>query len=135
MTFLNDGPWLMVLFPVLHLAAGVYITYSTIAGFFNRTEITLDGGLLSVWHGPIPWLGNMSTSAAGALSNCTAWRRRSGTIAVTINVRWSSSMRCLASGKSIPIVRSLPREEGLFIEQQLEEWLEITPRRVPGQVD
>jgi hypothetical protein len=41
----------------------------------------------------------------------------------------------MANGTRASIVKSLTLDEGLFIEQQLEEWLEITPRRVPGQVD
>ncbi|HZZ82527.1 MAG TPA: hypothetical protein VFE62_28770 [Gemmataceae bacterium] len=135
MAFFGDGPWLMILFPMLHLLAGVCITYSTIAGFFNRTEITLDGGLLTVWHGPIPWFGQMSTSA-GAIEQLYCmempnhWNNRRNYQAPLVSVN-----ALLASGKTVPVVRSLAREEALFIEQQLEEWLEIVPRRVPGQVD
>src|ERR1043166_3292364 len=57
--FTNDGPWLSILFPVLHVMVGVWLTYSTIAGFFNRTVVTVNDTTLEVWHGPVPWTGNV----------------------------------------------------------------------------
>ncbi|MBS0264094.1 MAG: hypothetical protein JSS02_19315, partial [Planctomycetes bacterium] len=42
------------------VAIGVALTYSVIAGFVNRTVIEVTHGLLTVWHGPIPWRGNQT---------------------------------------------------------------------------
>ena len=54
----QPAAWAMAAFGLLHLALGVSITYSTIAGFVNRTEVNLSGGTLKVWHGPMRWGGN-----------------------------------------------------------------------------
>ncbi len=45
------------LFPLLHVAAGVSITYTTVAGFLNTTSIEVRGGRLRLTHGPLPWPG------------------------------------------------------------------------------
>lgn len=58
--FGTDAPWLMIVFPVAHVAVGVGLTYSVIAGFVNRTTLTLTSDALTVHHGPIPWRGNGS---------------------------------------------------------------------------
>ena len=50
--------WIMIVFPVGHVAVGVGLTYYVIAGLFNKTTIHLDFDALSVTHGPIPWRGS-----------------------------------------------------------------------------
>lgn len=45
----------MALFGIFHLAAGIGMTYLTAATLVNRTWIRLQGGMLTVQHGPIPW--------------------------------------------------------------------------------
>jgi hypothetical protein len=134
--FFGDGPLIMILFPILHVGAGAVITYSTIAGFFNSTVVTVDQDTLEVRHGPLPWFGNLTLAVASIEQlYCTEaarnWNNRNNYYArplVAVNA-------VLANGTTRVVLNSLPREEGLFIEQQLEEWLKIVPRRVPGQVD
>ena len=33
----GDAPWIMFVFPIAHLAVGIVLTYTTLAGLFNRT--------------------------------------------------------------------------------------------------
>lgn len=54
----GEGFWMMVLFPLLHVAVGVGLTYSVIAGFFNKTQILAEDRQLHIRHRPIPWWGN-----------------------------------------------------------------------------
>lgn len=138
--FTTDAPWIMVVFPILHLTAGVCLTYSTIAGFFNRTTIEVNDSWLSVSSGPVPWFGNVNISVAAIEqvycmeidpSQWTQGQWGRGTWARAC-VKVSAALR---SGRQLVLLASIPRDEGLFIEQQLEEWLEIEPKRVPGQVD
>jgi hypothetical protein len=53
------APWparvLMFVFPLAHVAAGVGLSYLTLAGLLNRTRMIVDGGTLRVKHQPIPW--------------------------------------------------------------------------------
>lgn len=54
--FTKSGtPWLMIVFPLAHVAVGVGLTYYVIASFLNTTEIELSSGQLRIKTGPIPW--------------------------------------------------------------------------------
>ena len=55
MAFAADAPLLAKLFPMIHVAAGLGIGYMALCGLFNRTRIAVDGSLLTVRHGPMPW--------------------------------------------------------------------------------
>lgn len=132
----ENGNWFMAAFPIFHLAVGVGMTYSMIAHFFNRTEITLDDGELEVYQGPIPWPGNTTLKTGSILQlYCTldtgSWFRNQN----RVNPNVVAVNALMANGVRFVIVGGMTMDEGLFIEQQLEEWLDIVPKRVPGQVD
>lgn len=59
--------WMMILFPICHVAVGVGLTYFVIAGFLNKSTIFLDADLLAVRHGPVPWFGNCTLDTSGIL--------------------------------------------------------------------
>jgi hypothetical protein len=61
----DNGLWMMVLFPVLHVAVGVSLTYYVLAGFLNKTQILIDGLDLHVRHRPIPWIELDRSSSDG----------------------------------------------------------------------
>lgn len=46
--------WLMIIFPIGHVAVGVGLAYLTLCLFFNRTQIVYDGRYLVSRSGPIP---------------------------------------------------------------------------------
>ena len=50
--------WLMILFPICHVAVGVALTYYVVCCFFNRTEILVTADSLHIRHRPVPWKGN-----------------------------------------------------------------------------
>ena len=55
----NGGfDWFFVIFPLGHVAAGVWITYTTLCGWVNRTTLLVDRDLLRVRHEPLPWPGS-----------------------------------------------------------------------------
>lgn len=70
-----------ILFPLLHVGAGVAVVYSILTNLLNRTRIVADDGGITVSHGPMPWPGRhidrvrlSSSPATGRLAMC---RRRS----------------------------------------------------------
>ena len=60
MAFAVNAPWLFKVFPVIHVAVGVCLTYYTLAGFLNSTTISVEGMSFRVRHGPLPWFRNMT---------------------------------------------------------------------------
>lgn len=46
---------IFMLFPLIHVAVGLGLTWTVIATWFNRTTIEVSEGRLSCTHRPIPW--------------------------------------------------------------------------------
>jgi hypothetical protein len=117
--------------PIIHVIAGVGISYGAIAGLLNRTTIAARNGLLTVRHGPVPWPGAMDvpTSELAQLF-CTErlLKSRNNTS------RTYAVVAALRSGEKKLLVRDLPNpEQALFIEQTLERELGIVDVAVAGE--
>jgi DNA-directed RNA polymerase subunit RPC12/RpoP/uncharacterized membrane protein len=128
----STGAWLLMLFPLLHVAVGLFLAYFTAALFVNTTEIVVADGVLTVRHGPLPWLGNrqIATDALEQLY-CEEHvsRSRNGTT-ITYSVRARSK-----DGRMVKLVTGLPeRDQAMYIEQEVERHLGIADRHVSGQV-
>ena len=48
-----DSPWITAVFPVIHVAFGVPLTYPS-GHYLNRTVLEVNEGRLTVRHGPLP---------------------------------------------------------------------------------
>ncbi len=58
MAFTRDAPWIMIVFPVAHLAVGLGLTYYVLCGFLNSSTVQVSSSEISVRHQPLPWPGN-----------------------------------------------------------------------------
>jgi hypothetical protein len=130
----TDAPVIFQLFPLIHVAVGIGLAYSTIAGFLNSTTINVERGHLSVRHGPIPWKGNRELPA-DALEQLycqehVTHSRNGGT-----TIRYSVQAISKESRRKITLVSGLTdRDQALFIETQVEQKLGITDRRVTSEM-
>lgn len=132
MAFTKGGPLLMKLFPVLHVGVGVFLTYSTLAGFLNRTRITLNTLELRIRHYPLPWPGNkvvQRQEIEQLFCEKIMHSTRNG-ISYTYNLQ-----AVKASGGSLKLVTGMDKpEDALFLEQKIEGFLGITDRLVAGEM-
>ncbi len=138
MAFGDDNvPWLMIVFPVAHVAVGVGLTYLTIATIFNTTTVRVERRRLSVSHGPIPWVGNhrLDLSAIEQLyceeSRSTSTSKHGHTTTtITFDVKV-----VLKSRKKVTLVSGLKTvNEARFFERTIEGYLGIQDQRVAGEV-
>jgi hypothetical protein len=132
-THLGTGVSLIaILFPVLHVAVGVWLTYTTLCGFFNTTCVSLDAQELSISHGPLPW--------AGLRMQRSVFRQLYCKQVVSNNSKDSTSttynlMAVLNNGEERKLLGSLNDvAEARFLEQQLERRLGIVDQEVVGEV-
>ncbi len=122
-----------LLFPLGHVAVGLGLTYTTIAGFFNRTLIEVTRGSLKISHGPIPWWGNQDLRTADLkqlFCEEQVHRGKHGSRNYTYDVH-----AVLQDGRKHKLLSGLPStDQALYIEQAIETHLEIEDRHVPGEV-
>jgi hypothetical protein len=120
MAFRSDIPWTFLLIPLIHLTAGVGMTYLVIARFLNQTTIVIEGGVLSIRHGPIPWNGNVRVPIDDLVRvDCKmreGWNRR-GDFTYCVN--------CVTRrGESITLVADLADwDDAVFIRKQIQQRL------------
>lgn len=127
-----DTPLMMILFPLGHLAVGIGITYSTLAGFLNTTELTVNSTNLRIKHGPLPWWGNRlipSAELKQVFCREVTHRNKNGvSYSYTVHIQRTN-------GTEQKILSGLAQvDQAVFIEQQLEQHLRITDVAVVGEV-
>lgn len=133
MAFGSSGaPWIMFVFPIAHVAVGIFLTYTTLAGFFNRTTIKIDRKKFVVHHDPFPWPGevNVPVSDLDQLY-CTKQvnRGKNGT-SISYQLR-----ALLKDGRECKLITNLDSPEvGFFLEGQVEAILKIPDRQVAGEM-
>jgi hypothetical protein len=132
MAFGGGAPWIFKVFPIVHLAVGVGLTYFTLAGFLNTTTIQVAMDELTIQHGPLPWFGNHRLSVHDLdqlYSQQEMNRNRNG-------VSYSYKVNAVTKGnRKITLVSGLTEaDQALFIEQQLENYMRIKDRPVPGEL-
>jgi hypothetical protein len=117
-----------LLFPLLHVGAGIAITYTTICGFVNTTRIAIENGALSVRHGPLPWPGNRDVAIASIVQLfCREHVGNKGSRSYSVNA-------LLKQGTTSTVLKGLTdAEQALYIEQIVEKRLGIVDAPVAGE--
>jgi hypothetical protein len=126
--------WLMIVFPLPHLAVGVGLTYFVLAGLLNYTIVQVCGTELTVRQGPLPWKGNRRLDAATIIQlycdQTSTWGKEWNSVWPQHNVN-----ALLANERKLKLLSGLRRDQALFYEERLEEWLGIEPYPVSGEVE
>jgi len=130
--FKTNGPLMVKLFPLLHVAVGVGLTYATLAGFLNRTKISLNSAELRIRHYPLPWPGNRLLQRQELDQLFCEEKLSSSRNSVSYTYSLSA---VLTGGKRVKLISGLDNpEDALFLEQKIEGYLGITDRPVAGEM-
>lgn len=132
MTLSTDAPLLFALVPVLHVGAGVWLTYFTLCGFVNQTRIVARSDVLTVRHQPLPWPGarTLATAELSQLFTVEREHRGKNSTSHTYEVHARSSR-----DTDVKLLAGLPEvDQALYIEQQLEAFLGLRDEPVAGEV-
>lgn len=128
----QKGMWIMTVFPLLHVAVGLGLTYFTLASLLNTTRVTVEQGKVRVRHGPMPWAGNKDFER-GNISQLYCKERvchsKNGT-----SQSYEIWMTTTAGTSEKFLTTVLNEDQALYIEQRVERALGITDRAVPGEL-
>lgn len=130
--FKTGAPAVAKLFPLIHVAVGVGLTYFTLACFLNRTRISVERGEIVITHGPLPWFGyrrvpGVMIDQIYAKSHVTHGKNGPRTDYQLWFVNTQGRHEKLHAN-------NLTSEQALYLEQQLEKALGIQDRAVPGEL-
>jgi hypothetical protein len=118
----------MKVFPVVHVAVGVFLTYTVIATFFNSTKIQATRSELTVASGPMPWRGNRVLPASSVRQFTTLNYRSANNVEGTARNSSFGLFTVLDDGRTIRLVGGLKDPmEASYLQQQLEKRLNVRP--------
>ena len=130
--FSHNAPWMMFVFPLLHVSVGVGLTYTALAGFYNKTIITVGLGKLSIHHTPFPWPGNRMVPAADLVQLYSEERLSRSNTGTRVTYQLSAIS---TQDKKIKLLRGLNSpDEARYLEKAIEEQLGIKDRPVEGEM-
>jgi serine/threonine protein kinase len=127
----GNAPLIFSLFPLIHVAVGVAGSYYTLAGFLNKTTISIDSNNLKVRHTPLPWFGDCQypPNDIEQLFCKEQINNTKNGQSITYEVH------IIANGEHKKLIGNLQDPgEALYIERQIEDYLGIEDRYVPGQL-
>jgi len=111
----------------------LFITYYTIAGYINNTHIRVDRDLLTIKHRPLPWFGNRSISSRELdqlYSKMNIFHSR-GRVHYSYEVR----VKTRTDGDIKLFSKLSDSAQALFVEQEIERFLNIEDRPVEGEME
>lgn len=106
-------PWLMIVFPLGHVAVGIGVTYFVISSIVNRTDIEISGQRVTVRTHPLPWFSDRdlaSTEIVDTRIKYSYSSNRSG----TYELRYRTP-----SNREKKLVGGLTDDESEFIEYHI----------------
>jgi hypothetical protein len=128
-----DGtPWIMIVFPIAHVAVGVGLTYSTLAGLINRTTLRLDGQKFVVQYDPLPWYGEVNVS----VNELEQFYCKESRTSANNRLNYSYQLcAILKDGRKLDMVKNLESPDiAAYLEQQIETYLRIPDQEVAGEM-
>jgi len=126
----GHAPLTFMLFPLIHLSVGVFITYTVLTGYLNSTEVRITGGSISVLHGPLPWPGNKVLTTENIQQVYCIQSNFTNNRSVTYDL--CALYKCGTREKLISGIDQ--PEQARFIEQQIEAVLGIADAPVAGEM-
>ncbi len=130
----GGAPIVFVLFPLIHVAVGLYLIYFTTCQFINKTNIEIDDDYLTIRHSPIPWWQRNVEIPTSQINQLYVKEDKSqNKDGVT---SYSYSLRAKLNDntdKEILSVTGVENTQMLEIEAQLERFIGIIDQPVKGE--
>lgn len=118
---------MMLLFPMLHVAAGVAVTYLLAATMVNRSVITVTPAHIEVTHGPLPWAAP-APIPTGSVDQFYLTQVRNK------NTRTYNLVARRTDLTSEQLLKGLHEDtQARYLERRLEAHLRIADRAVDGE--
>lgn len=131
-TRMDTVPLMHILFPLGHVAVGAGLTYFTVAGFVNKTDIIISPMQLVVRIQPLKWPGEGTyfISDVKQLYTYEKVRKTKNGHSITYEVRMLDN-----HDQQKTLVRGLEnKNQGIYIEKEIEKIIGIKDTAVAGEV-
>ncbi len=122
---------MMLLFPLVHVAVGIGMTYHVLATYLNRTTVQVSSDRVRVHVAPVPYPWKNRTLSAADIEQAYVKKSvKHGRKSTTVN--YEVRVRMFARREETLVSTDNP-EFALFIEQEIEAYLGIEDAEVYGE--
>jgi hypothetical protein len=118
-----------VVFPVCHVAVGVVLTYTVIAGFLNRSYLGVTAEGLYIRHRPVPWYGNLNLPIADVREIYVERSYTQQTGNQPVQQMYALNV-VIDDGRAKKLLGGLELPEAQYCAQTLNDWLNLRPSRL-----
>lgn len=128
--FLGGAPLIFFLFPLIHLAVGIFISHQALSMFFNTTAINVSRGQLSITHTPIPTFKGNQLFETADIDQIYVKEKRGNKGSRSYELRAK-----LANEKDVTIlnIAGMNAERAAELEVMLEKYIGISDEPVSGE--
>lgn len=131
-SFQDPVELMFVLFPLVHVAVGIGLTYYVLAGYCNKTLIDVDFNAIVIRHAPLPFWGNKKVTSKNIVQ---LYCKRDEVLGARNGYRAFAVHAITRERRNIKLLSGLDNsEQALFIEQEIEKFLNIEDKRVKGEI-
>jgi hypothetical protein len=128
-----SGTLLPLLFASIHIIVGIGMLAWVLANFINKSKVIVDKNQIEIKHGPIPIKGYKNrTIPSSDIDQLYVSRYVKSTSNGAPNHAYAL-YAILKNGEKITLVQGMNKETQLYLEQEIELFLEIDDRRVRGE--
>jgi len=128
---MGDAPLIMFLFPLVHVAVGVGLTYYTLALLVNTTTVAVSRGGLRVRHAPMPWAPSPTLRVTDLEQLYVERKVRHNKNGTSVTFQLMAVTRDHSGRKLVGGLEELG--QALYLEQEIERTLGIRDRPVAGE--
>jgi hypothetical protein len=122
---------MFLIFPLGHVAVGVGLIYAVLTMLFNRSEVRVERGVLSIAHGPIYWPGvTVNADDIEQLFCAPIVTKGENSTSTAYEVR----ARLKDGGTRALLKHVTELDQALYLEQSLERHLKLPDVPVAGEV-
>jgi len=133
MAFIGGAPLIFKLFPIIHVAVGLWLIYYTLCMFMNKTLIDVVDDYLMIEHKPIPWWrGNKEIPLQEIQQLYVKEVKKSGKNGVQFTYQLRAKMKTTGDQELINI-DNLSSQQLLEIEKHLEDFAGIQDQPIAGE--
>lgn len=128
----DNPPMRVVDLPLLHLGAGLFITYLAIAMLINKTDVKISSSIFSTRSHPLKWLGDRTIPVSDLVQFYTARkvaRTKNGT-----SVHYELRVVTKRNEEFTVFGGQAPEAECLAIEKEIEKIIGIKNEKVEGEL-
>lgn len=131
---ISSGQFEVLMFSAIHILVGLFLLGNVFSTFINKTNISVTKRFIEIRQKPIPSLLKKNIKIpTGDVDQLYVTRYVDSTTNGQANHAYALYV-ITKDGRKYPLVKGMNKESSLYLEQEIELWLDIEDQEIRGEV-